>query len=85
VLATQQAAIDSIRPGVSIRDLNRIARAFLKTHSGAACGPRSCDEYFSHGLSHHLGMRVHDVGEMLQVVRVVDAIRAGGTGNWKSL
>ena len=64
VLATQQAAIDSIRPGVSIRDLNRIARAWLRSHSGTACGQTSCDEYFSHGLSHHLGMRVHDVGDV---------------------
>jgi Xaa-Pro aminopeptidase len=64
VLATQQTAMDSIRPGRTLRDLNRIARTYMKEHSGTLCGEKTCDEYFSHGLSHHLGMRVHDVGDL---------------------
>lgn len=63
VLATQQAAIDSVRPGVTVRDLNRIARDYMKEHSGDICGEQTCDSRFIHGLSHWLGMDVHDVGD----------------------
>jgi Xaa-Pro aminopeptidase len=62
VLGAQRVAFDSTRPGVTIGDLNRIARAYLKEHSGTLCGEQTCDSYFGHGLSHHLGMDVHDVG-----------------------
>jgi Xaa-Pro aminopeptidase len=64
VLGTQQAAIDSIRPGTNIGTLERIARAYMRAHSGSLCGPVTCDRYFVHGLSHWLGMDVHDVGRM---------------------
>ena len=63
VLATQEAAIDSVRPGVTTRDLNRIARTYLREHSGDLCQPGTCDRFFVHGLSHWLGMDVHDVGD----------------------
>ena len=63
VLATQQAAIDSVRPGVTTRDLNRIARTYMREHSGDLCQPGTCDRFFVHGLSHWLGMDVHDVGD----------------------
>lgn len=61
VLGAQRAAFDSTRPGVTLAQLNRIARAYLKAHSGRLCGDETCDAYFIHGLSHHLGMEVHDV------------------------
>lgn len=63
VLATQQAAFDSTRPGITIAQLNRIARDYMRTHSGTLCGAQTCDAYFIHGLSHWLGMDVHDVGD----------------------
>src|SRR5213083_1228715 len=62
VLATQQAACDSTRPGVTIERLNRIAKDYMRAHSGTLCGV-PCDAYFIHGLSHGLGMDVHDVGD----------------------
>jgi Xaa-Pro aminopeptidase len=62
VLGTQQAAIDSVRPGINLAALNRIARAYMRDHSGDLCGSDSCVPYFPHGLSHWLGMDVHDVG-----------------------
>src|SRR5881409_1162531 len=62
VLATEQAAYDSTRPGVTIAQLNRIARDYMRGHSGTLCGV-PCDAYFIHGLSHGLGMDVHDVGD----------------------
>jgi Xaa-Pro aminopeptidase len=69
VLATQQAAFDSTRPGVTIAQLDRIARDYLRTHSGRLCGDRTCDAYFIHGLSHWLGMDVHDVGDYATPLR----------------
>jgi len=62
VLATQQAALDSIHPGITLGRLGQIAREYMKDHSGDLCAPGTCDRYFIHGLSHWLGMDVHDVG-----------------------
>ncbi len=63
VLASQQAAFDSVRPGATLRQLDGIARRYLREHSGKLCGETStCDEYFIHGLGHPIGMDVHDVG-----------------------
>jgi Xaa-Pro aminopeptidase len=64
VLATQQTAIDSVRPGMDIPRLNQIARAYMQAHSDTLCGAVTCDKYFVHGLSHWLGMDVHDVGSI---------------------
>jgi Xaa-Pro aminopeptidase len=63
VLATQQAAFDSTRPGTTVARLNRVARDYMHEHSGTLCGDQGCDAYFIHGLSHWLGMEVHDVGD----------------------
>ena len=65
VLATQQAAIDSVYPGTTMGRLNQIARSYLQEHSGDLCEPGDCTQYFVHGLSHWLGMDVHDVGDYL--------------------
>ena len=64
VLGAQQAAFDSLRPGVTMRQLDGIARRYMQQHSGTLCGPKTCDdrEYFNHGLGHPIGMDVHDVG-----------------------
>lgn len=62
VLGAQQAAIDSIRPGTSLGALNQLARFYLRTRSSDLCGGVGCDQYFIHGLSHWLGMNVHDPG-----------------------
>jgi Xaa-Pro aminopeptidase len=62
VLGAQQAAIDSVRPGMTIPRLNAIAREYMRAHSGGTCGSRTCDAYFVHGLSHWLGLDTHDVG-----------------------
>jgi Xaa-Pro aminopeptidase len=63
VLASQQAAFDSVRPGATLRQLDGIARRHMREHSGTLCGETAtCDEYFIHGLGHPIGMDVHDVG-----------------------
>jgi len=63
VLGAQQAAIDATRPGVTIGELSGMARQYIESNSGDLCGAESCNRYFIHGLSHWLGMRVHDVGD----------------------
>ncbi|MDP3908789.1 MAG: aminopeptidase P family protein, partial [Gemmatimonadales bacterium] len=64
VLGAQQAAFDSVQPGVTMGQLDAIARRYLREHSGDLCGERTCDdrEFFNHGLGHPIGMDVHDVG-----------------------
>jgi Xaa-Pro aminopeptidase len=62
VLGAQQAAIDAVRPGITLRELDGIARKYITDHSGELCGPGGCNRYFIHGLSHWLGMDVHDLG-----------------------
>ncbi len=63
VLGAQEAAIAAVRPGATVADLNRVAREWFRANSGDACGAESCERYFVHGLSHWLGMDVHDVGD----------------------
>lgn len=63
VLGAQQAALDAVRPGITIAELDRIARGYLREHSGDLCAPANCAEFFVHGLGHWLGMYVHDVGD----------------------
>jgi len=62
VLGAQQAAMDSVRPGTTIGRLTQLARQYMDQHSGNRCGGQSCSRYFIHGLSHWVGMDVHDVG-----------------------
>jgi Xaa-Pro aminopeptidase len=64
VLGAQQAAFEAVRPGITMRELDGIARRYMHDHSGTLCGDRTCDdrEYFNHGLGHPIGMDVHDVG-----------------------
>jgi Xaa-Pro aminopeptidase len=62
VLATQQAAMDSVRPGITMGRLGQIAREYMREHSGELCAPGDCTRYFIHGLGHWIGMDVHDVG-----------------------
>lgn len=63
VLGSQQAAIDSVRPGITIMQLQQIASNYMRDHSGDLCAPGPCTRYFIHGLSHWLGMDVHDGGD----------------------
>jgi Xaa-Pro aminopeptidase len=64
VLGAQQAAFDSVRPGITLSQLDAIARRYMREHSGKLCGEKTCDdrEFFNHGLGHPIGMDVHDVG-----------------------
>jgi Xaa-Pro aminopeptidase len=64
VLGAQQAAIEAVRPGMDLVKLDEIAREYMRRNSGRLCAPRTCDEYFVHGVGHWLGMDVHDPAEI---------------------
>lgn len=64
VLGAQQAAMDAVRPGQTMQELTRIAREYIRDHSAGLCGQQTCDSYFIHGLSHGIGMDVHDPGPL---------------------
>jgi len=53
-----------VRPGITLFQLDAIARRYMREHSGTLCGDKTCDdrEFFNHGLGHPIGMDVHDVG-----------------------
>nr|MBC8421607.1 aminopeptidase P family protein [bacterium] len=52
VLAAEEAAIKAVKPGVTINELDAVARAVINK---AGYG-----EFFIHGIGHHLGLETHD-------------------------
>ncbi len=54
VLGAQHAAEVAAKPGMTLRDLDRVARQYITK--------RGYGPYFKHGLGHWIGMNVHDVG-----------------------
>jgi Xaa-Pro aminopeptidase len=62
VLGAQEAAVAALRPGITPVEVDAIARARMREEGGNLCGARTCDTYFVHFLSHHLGLDVHDPG-----------------------
>jgi len=63
VLEARQAGLDMIRPGATMRDVSGAVRSAFETRSGDLCGEPSCLPFLIHGVSHWLGMDVHDVGD----------------------
>jgi Xaa-Pro aminopeptidase len=64
VLGAQKAAIAAIKPGMSFAknqpgSLYRIAYDYINTHGKDTRG-QPLGQYFLHGLSHHVGLEVHD-------------------------
>jgi Xaa-Pro aminopeptidase len=66
VLDAQTAAFEGYKPGMRMHDLHQIAMDFLQKSPLRARDTDgkeySMDHFFIHGLSHYLGMDVHDVG-----------------------
>jgi len=64
VLGAQNAALAAARPGVALgrgsaKGLHQIAYEYINTHGKDLKG-KSLGQYFIHGLSHSLGLNVHD-------------------------
>lgn len=66
VFGAQNAAIDAIKPGALLygadNSLQQIAANYINTHGHDQEG-RPLGRYFIHGVSHHLGLDVHDPGD----------------------
>jgi len=67
VLGAQNAVLAALKPGMTLsrngsRSLYRIAYDYIDSHSKDIHG-RSLGRYFIHGLGHHIGLQVHDVGD----------------------
>ena len=60
VLAAQKAAIAAVKPGAKFSDLQKIAYDYINSHGKDSKGDR-LGKYFTHGLSHHVGIDVHDL------------------------
>jgi Xaa-Pro aminopeptidase len=53
VLGAQRAAIEAVKPGATMRSINRAARAWLEEHG-------KLGKYLTHGISHGVGLEAHD-------------------------
>ena len=67
VLGAQRAAIAAIKPGVTIaktspNSLYKIAYDYINSHGKDLHG-EPLGKYFTHGLSHHVGLEVHDASD----------------------
>lgn len=57
VLGAQNAALAAVKPGVKIAELSKVAREYMDAHGGLG-------KYLLHGVSHHIGLEVHDAADM---------------------
>ncbi len=72
VLGAQKAAIAAVKPGARLRgegeSLQRIAQEYINTHGKDLHG-EPLGKYFTHGLSHFVGLDVHDPGDANQPLK----------------
>lgn len=65
VLKAQKSVINQMKPGMTIKACNEVCKAFLiKELQGIGLieEPEELGQYYYHGVSHFLGLDVHDVG-----------------------
>ncbi len=65
VLEAQEAVIKAIKPGTAFESLNKICQEILTKRLIEIGLMKDADElgkYYYHGVSHHLGLDVHDLG-----------------------
>lgn len=56
VLGAEKAAIAAVKPGVTLAELTRVAREYMDQHG-------QLGKYLLHGVTHHLGLEVHDAAD----------------------
>jgi Xaa-Pro aminopeptidase len=61
VLDAQKAVIAAIKPGLPMSDMTKIARDYINSHGKDLHG-NTLGKYLPHGVSHHVGLDVHDAG-----------------------
>jgi Xaa-Pro aminopeptidase len=67
VLGAQNAALAALKPGMDVcrkgdKSVYRISYDYINTHGKDQHG-KSLGQYYIHGLSHNIGLNVHDPGE----------------------
>jgi Xaa-Pro aminopeptidase len=65
VLKAQQAVIDAMKPGVPFERLNEVCKEVLTRelrNIDLIKEDSELGKYYYHGVSHHLGLDVHDIG-----------------------
>jgi Xaa-Pro aminopeptidase len=65
VLKAQEAVIEAIQPGIHFEELNNICKKTLTEeliNIGLIADESELTKYYYHGVSHHLGLDVHDLG-----------------------
>ncbi|KEO83513.1 aminopeptidase P N-terminal domain-containing protein [Tumebacillus flagellatus] len=71
VLKAELAVIDAIKPGVKFSELNEITKRVLSEECiriGLIQDASELPDYYYHGVSHHLGLDTHDVGNYRDLV-----------------
>jgi Xaa-Pro aminopeptidase len=68
VLGAQNAVIAAVKPGMTIgkttpNSLYQIAYEYINTHGKDRTG-QPLGKYFTHGISHHIGLEVHDASDI---------------------
>ncbi len=70
VLGAQNAVLDAIKPGVAMynapHNLQQIAEDYIDHSAGRDKEGRTLGRYFIHGISHFIGLDVHDPGDVNQ-------------------
>jgi Xaa-Pro aminopeptidase len=72
VLQANQAAIEMVAPGVDMRDINTRVNDILAgglIRLGLIKDAGGLRQYYTHGLSHSIGLKVHDVGALGKLER----------------
>ncbi len=73
VLGAHIAVAEQLRPGLTIFDLRKIAFNHINSQGQDAAG-NPLGSYFIHGVSHFVGLQVHDVGSEETPLRPGDVI-----------
>jgi len=53
VTTAHDLAIEAVRPGISCRDLDEVARSYIRD--------KGYGDYFGHGLGHGIGLEIHEM------------------------
>ncbi len=63
VLGVQRLVEENARPGITIRDLQDLVVEYYKENLPKHGLYKEVDEYYFHGIGHHLGLDTHDISD----------------------